>query len=734
MMAVSDRNTLPSGQMLSLLWQRKRFIAAIVLGALAFGGLLLTVITPTYKAEALVALNTRPGQIISTATVSVAAPPPNAATLQTEMDVLRSRELAAQVVDELGLRDDPEFNPTLREVGAVKRQLKAGLTWVGDARRQALAMLGMPGDSKDAAGGDPAEIRTVEEVMELLTVKTDAESLAMHVGFSAENARKAANIANAFVDIYVRDQARAKFQEVERATGWIVQQIAHLRGELAQEADSLADFREKNQMAPNNDPSLLAAQELVALTAQISMVEKERVDAESALSETRRLLARGGESGGAMDLIGVSPVLQVLRAKEADVRAQIADLSTRYRESHPRLSTLREQLGALQKEMDAEVGQGVQSLAARVAQARSREAALRSRMRDVTQTASATNRTFSEVRLREKDIEAKNTLLSTFLARYNEIANRMEIERPDARIVSLAVPPVDPSHPKPLLFLGVAFTGSLGLGMSLVMLLDRFRAGFLNTRQVRQELGLPTIGIVPVMRHRGDLPDYILMKPKSVYTEAIKSAQLSVLSAAAESGSRRILVTSSVPGEGKTAFAISLARSLSNNGYRTLLVDFDFRRPAVARRLGLPQTPGLADFLRQEAPIEDVIRVDERTGLHVAPAGARSDQDPQRLLNSHLMPSSLNAFMEGYEVVIVDSPPTMVASDAALLVKGCDFALYVVEWDKTPRHAVQAGIEYLQSLGGKVAGVVLSKVNFDKQKQHADYVDFCFRYEDYYTK
>lgn len=732
----SERVDASSGQNLSLLWQRRWFIVAVVLGATIFSGVLLSLVTPVYTAEALVALNTRPGQIVQTG-LSTPPSPPTAATVQTEMDILRSRELAAQVVDELGLREDPEFNVSLREQGWLSRQGERVGVWILGAWESAAAQLGFQWGTpaEPGARGDRELGRTIERVMDRLDVGTDAESLVIRVKFAAESPRKAANVANAFADIYVRNQIRNKFEEVERATGWIVQQIAALRGELAEDADTLAAFREKNQLAPNNDPSLLAAQELVALTAQISMVEKERVDAESALAETRRLLARG--AGGAMDLIGTSPVLQVLRAKEADVRAQIADLSTRYKEAHPRLAALREQLTALQAEMDAEVAQGVQALTARVAQARSREQALRARMREVTQAASATNRTFTEVRLRERDIEAKNALLSSFLARYNEIANRMEIEKPDARIASLAVPPVEPSHPKPLLFLGIAFTGSLGLGMSLVLLLERFRAGFLNTRQVKEELGLPTVGIVPVMRglpRQGGLADHVLQKPRSVYSEAIRSAQLSVLNAAVQSGSRRILVTSSVPGEGKTAFAISLARSLANNGYRTLLVDFDFRRPSVARRLGLPPEPGLADFLRQEAPIEDVIRVDEATGLNVAPAGARANQDPLRLLNSHLMSSSLNAFMEGYEVVIVDSPPTMVASDSALLARGCDAALYVVEWDKTPRHAVLAGVEYLQSMGGKVAGVILSKVNFNKQKQHTDYVDFCFRYEDYYTK
>jgi capsular exopolysaccharide synthesis family protein len=203
-----------------------------------------------------------------------------------------------------------------------------------------------------------------------------------------------------------------------------------------------------------------------------------------------------------------------------------------------------------------------------------------------------------------------------------------------------------------------------------------------------------------------------------------------VLNARTE-GSKAILITSSLPGEGKTAFSLSLGRSLAQSGHRTLLIDCDLRRPMVSRLLNVNNQPGFADYLDAQAPLDQIVHLDDHSGLHYITAGTRVT-DPQRLLGSKTCAATLAGFKEEYDVVLVDSPPTMVASDSAILARTCETALYVVEWDKTPRRAVQAGVEYLRSFEINVAGVVLSKVDMNKQRQYGDYVDFAFRYGEYY--
>lgn len=333
-----------------------------------------------------------------------------------------------------------------------------------------------------------------------------------------------------------------------------------------------------------------------------------------------------------------------------------------------------------------------------------------------------------EARLPDKAAMLANSFADIYAA------NRADIEKADSRVVSRATSPTMPSHPQPLLFLGVAVVGALGLGVALVGLLEHFRSGYISTLQVKSELGLPTLGVVP---HLPRLPrevapsDYMLEKPTSIYAEAIKAAQLAILDCRADGKGKRILVASSVPGEGKTAFAISLARSMATSGYRVLLMDCDFRRPAVGRYFAVENGEvGLCDLLRQIAPVERVVRRDQRTGLYYACAGMPC-RDPQKLLDSTFAVSVLAGLMTRFDVAIIDSPPTMVASDSAVLARLTDLILYVVAWDKTPRGAVQAGVDYLKSHGGQVAGVVLSKVDLTRG---GGYGDYAYRYGEYYAK
>ena len=136
-------------------------------------------------------------------------------------------------------------------------------------------------------------------------------------------------------------------------------------------------------------------------------------------------------------------------------------------------------------------------------------------------------------------------------------------------------------------------------------------------------------------------------------------------------------------------------------------------------------------MLQGKADIQKIVHVDDLSGLHCITAGTHT-YDPQKLLGSPLADKLFSDFKRDYDIVLIDSPPTMVASDPAVLAKHSNTALYIVEWDRTPRRAVQAGVEYLRSFNIHVAGVVLSKVDLDRQRQYGDYVDFCFRYGEYY--
>lgn len=716
-MVADDSDAHGPTQALSILWSRKGLIGAIVAGATGLAALGLQLIDPIYTAETLVALNTRSspaGQLLTTKP-NVVAPPLTTVLVSTEIDILQSRALAAQVVEALALTRDAEFNTRLEPsmLGATLKHLKAVV--MGEVPEK-----------------DPLT-QTIDTVLKRLTVKSGADSYVIRVMFESEDAKKAALIANAFADLYIRQQREAKLGEMQIATDWITKQINSLRQDLAAETSAVVAFRSKNNLSSlqTRQKGELAQQQLVGLSTELAQVERERAMAEAALSQARVAIRNGNPL--ALTFVDDSTFLQEIRREEAKILGRIAELSVGYRTDSPAVDAMRGQLATLRGEINREIAKHVDRLANAAAQAKAREDVLKRRMTDITNRSAAADPVLTENDLREKEIEAKNVMLESFLIRYAELSNRAEIEVPDARIASRATEPAKPSHPKPALFLGVAFAGSLSLSVTLAFLLERFRSGFQSTRQVRDYLGLTTLGIIPdvsAMPERALPGDYLIDHPGSVYAEAIRSAQISIMNA--REGCRRgVMITSSLPGEGKTAFAVSLGRSLALAEKKVLLVDCDLRRPSVARQLNAYEIPGLSDYLRQQSSLEEILRHDSRSGLDFVASGSRA-QDPQRLLEDPAARAAFHHFIDAYDVVLIDTPPTMVAFDAALLADLCDMALYVVEWDTTPRRAVEAGIEHLTAFSIPVGGVVLTKVNLDRQRQYSDYVDFCFRSSEYY--
>lgn len=720
-MVADDSDNNGPAQALSVLWQRKGLLGAVVAGATGIALLVLQLIDQTYTAEALVALNTRSRAADSLLTTkpTVTTPPLTTVLVSTEIDLLESRGLAAQVVDALALTRDPEFNPGL---DAPDRPPA-----VAKALHAVKAVLGSDTDK------DP-RTQTIDSVLKHLEVKSAADSYAIRVGFESRDPKKAALIANAFADLYIRAQREAKLEEMQVATDWITAQITSLRKDLAENAGSIVAFRQKHGLSPAQvrDKGVVASQQLVALSTQLAETERERAEAEAALSQARHAAKVGNPMS--LTFVETSPFVQEMRREEAKILGRIAEMSVGYRADSEAVAALRGQLATLRAEIGREIGKQVDRLANAAAQAKAREDALRHRIDLITDRTAASDSAMTELEQREKEIEAKNLMLESFLSRYAELTNRAEIEVPDARVASRASAPIKPSHPKPILFLGVAFAGSMGLGVTLIFMLDRFRSGFQSTRQVRDALDLPTLGIIPDVAKlpARTLPgDYLVDRPESVYAEAVRSAQIAIMNVRGDDRRRGIMLTSSLPGEGKTAFAVSLGRSLALAEKKVVLVDCDLRRPSVARQLNAYEIPGFSDYLRQQASLEEVLRHDSRSGLDFIASGGRT-QDPQRMLDDPAARALFDQVSARYDIVLVDTPPTMVSFDAALLAGICGMALYVVEWDATPRRAVEAGIDHLRSFDIPVGGVVLTKVDLDRQRQYSDYVDFCFRSSEYY--
>ena len=286
--------------------------------------------------------------------------------------------------------------------------------------------------------------------------------------------------------------------------------------------------------------------------------------------------------------------------------------------------------------------------------------------------------------------------------------------------------------------IAVGFTSSMMLGVLLAFLRERLDSAFHTGRQLHEVLGVTSFGLVPAIRCGKRRPKphrYLLEKPLSAYADAIRSVQKSVELSCIDRRSQVVLVTSTLPGEGKTTLALSLASSVARSGRKTIVVDVDLRHPSVAREIGQPFGQGLVEFLTGEATADEIIHTAHfQSNLHFIPIKGMTSS-PVDLLESREMAVLLTGLRTRYDFIVLDGPPALItdARAAALLA---DTVLYAVQWEKTKSEVALHGLETLAGSRVAVTGLVLTQVDLKRQAKYGygDAASYYREYKRYYAE
>jgi len=313
------------------------------------------------------------------------------------------------------------------------------------------------------------------------------------------------------------------------------------------------------------------------------------------------------------------------------------------------------------------------------------------------------------------------------------------LNEPGARILSKAEVPGSAYYPD-VQKQTIAFTfGGLVLGILLVLALEALTPGITNPEQAEKELRRHTLGIVPFVA-KGAPEDQPLDNPQSVYVESLNSLLVSLALTNPDHDPRVFQVTSSIPEEGKTTLAISLARQLAANGKSVVLVDGDLRRAAVEKRLGLKRRDvGLSDLaLAPDAQLEDYLSKDPKSEVAVLAPGSAEYVNATDVLSSQRMKKIVDALRERFDYVIFDAPPVMAVADARQISRFVETTLFVIRWNKTPVKVAKAALKQLDAAQAHIAGVVLQSVDL-KRYSRIGYGDSGYyyhygKYGSYYSK
>lgn len=696
--------------LLSSILRNKWLITGVVASILVFTYFLLSITSPRYTSDALLMIKSYDGSVVNP--TSEPSPTISNESIQNEIELIKSRTLAVKVIKLLHLDRDPNFNSFFKDDESGFETLNTN-RYLSDLEEFS------SGEYPDSY--DPTEARQADDLLKAyydgLSVTRKGISQVIHIEYSAKDPVTAKNIVGAISDQYIQQQRDMKYREAGKASELLFERIKPLQKKVEESETAVENFRKKSGLLESRGITL-TSQQLAELNNQLIQAEKNHDEARARFNQIDRLI-NTPQGAGTISAVRQSPLIQQLRMKEVELQQKLSDFLTVYRPRHPTMIQLRAEMKDLSDSLDKEMLNIKNSLDNEAVLARKQKQFVRQRLSELKDEVAKSNKASVKLRALEREAEANRNLFEIFLSRFKSASTQqdMDVQQPNAQILSRAFTPVDPSFPKKGLILALAFVGSVILAVIFVIIRESMDRGFYTTKLIEEYTGVPSLGYIPTIRKkdaRGKYPEsYQVRSPQSSFAEAIRTLYSSIILSSPKP-IKSILITSAQPKEGKTTIANTLAMSRSLAGQKTIIIDTDFRRANDRKTLKIKPSPGLAGFLNGDIALAKVIRKDARTGAHLIPAGSLI-QNPTDLLMSHNMNKLIKVLNKKYDLIIFDSPPVLDAPNARILIQKVDATVLVTKWNSTKKQFIREALRRIAIPGHNIAGVLLNMVDEKKQ-------------------
>lgn len=629
---------------------------SLIVAALAFA--MAWMATPKYRSEARIHIEPRESVFTrpDTGNRDSGAAQFDEEGVASQVQIIGSTKIMKQVAQKLELYKEPEFDAA------------ASLSMV----KRLLIITGLASDPNEI----PPEERVLKSFREKLEVYRVEKSRIIAIEFSSESPRLAAAVPNAIAEAYLAENSGAKLDSNSDATKWLQSEITDLGKRVKDAEAKVADFRSKSDLLAGSDNAVLATQQLSELSTELSRVRANRAAAEATATSVRAAL-QNGENLDTLPKIVESPLIQRLRERQVQLRADIADLSTTLLGNHPRIRALNAQLGDMDRQVREEAQNILRSLSNEAQTARAREAQL---LADLNQQKVATARSDGdqvELRALEREATAQRQLLESYLTRYREASSRSDhLYLPaDARIIATALVPSEAYFPKILPITMAAFVGSLLL-ISIGTLLKSLFSGE-AMRYPQGNVFVPNAEAAVPMRATAErlvrVETEMPVRVPSALGEIDVSAAVEML---IEQGVARAIFISPEGDEGAAASVLT-AREAADSGLSVLLLDLTASGAASRTMLEDTGFLGVTDLLVSEAQFTDIVHSDHYSDCHVIPNGTA---DPVRAMRAaSRLPMILSSLATVYDLIVIECGSAgssgirrLMTEDTALMVSVLD--------------------------------------------------------------
>lgn len=659
---------------------------------------------------------------------------------QTETAILQGDSLALEVIQRLGLASQPPFQS--KDDKPVDRSSGKELSL------------------EESPGTRTRLLRVFEAGLKVNPVRG---TRLIRVAYESHDPKQAAQIANAIIDSYKNQYLQSHYNATSEASDWLTRQLAELKANVEDSEKKLTDFEKEtgiislnlmptgsgNDSSSSGQVHSVVIEKLDALNSELTAAEANRIEKEAiyrlvqtgngdvilgldndplAVQSKSMVLTQGG---------GISN-LQQLQQQENELKINIAQASSAFGANNRHLKEMQTQLGAIDEQIHHELQLIIQRAQADLQLAQQTEVELRRRFDEQQASASKLNEKTVQFAILSQEAYSRKKLYEDLFTKLQEANVSAGLKATNITVVDPARSRSVPIRPSWLANLALGMVFGVFLGFSAAFVAESLDRTVTDPLEVEEITERPVIGVVPVFGEKGRSygsriayearrlrekpaapngdssglkPVWIAEHPASAAAEGFRVLRTSIMLSRAGGGPKVILVTSCIPGEGKTTVTTNLAVAFAQHGKRVIIVEADMRRPKLKKKMDFPGEIGLSNVLAGSCSSDEaILRGLYVPTLDVLPAGPRPPM-PSEMLGSTAFDELLEKLRSQYDVVFIDSPPALLVTDAVSISTKTDSVLWVAQAGAVTRPYLRRATHIIERNGMPVTGFVVNRMS-----------------------
>ncbi len=625
----------------------------------------------------------------------------------TQFEILKSRTIAETVISRLNLAEHPDYQPK----PSLRQQVSSWLPFLASA---------------DAVEKSP-EQRALErqesllrKFVESLTVEPVRKTQLVNIYFESHDPKLAAAVANAIGEAYIDSQLEAKMGITQKANTWLGGRLGELRQRLDDSEKAMQEFRLREGLIDVAGVRGLGSQELERLGVELTAARSKKAQVDSFI----RVISQYGKNNvdqlESLPEITAHPSIQNVKKEVISAERKVSELSKIYGAKHPKLLAVKSELATVQENLRDQIRKliaGIENESVTEAQNLASLEAEMARAKGQYQDVSGKEAEYQRL---QREVETNRQLFDTFMSRQKETEVAGNFDSAIARFTDRAISATEPIKPKRKLIVMLAFVAALGFGIVVAFVMESLNDTIKTTQDVEAVLQQRALGIIPKLMEKKSLAEFnrtFFSADHRPFSESVRSIRTSLALLALDRPLQLLVVTSSVPEEGKSTVSSNLSFAFGQLE-SVLLIDADMRKPTIAKRFGLPAfQPGLANYLTDTESLADCIVRDEQSGIDILPAGT-IPINPLELLAHPRFLAMLDELKGRYTKIIIDTPPVQAVSDALMIARLADAVVMVVKADHSRSGLIQNSLAKLVQSHAKLYGVVLNDLDVKKAERY----------------